>query len=175
MDLLAKQAADYVKSSEADRLLIAKRILERMMEQIGASITHCSGDLRYLFVNAAYADLLGKPVERVVGHSIPELVGDAAFRVIQPYVDRVLAGERVEFEAEIPFADLVPRHVHVIYVPGFDLQGSVCGWIARINDLAAGKRLEQDLCLAVPKADLRAMLVRQLRNLSRRLFSTNIF
>ena len=107
----------------------------RKADQLGTLITECSRDFQYLFVNKPCADFLGKPVELIVGHSIPEIIGEAAFAVIRPHVERVLAGERVEYKTEIPYADAGLRYVHVAYVPGFDLQGSVCGWIAMINDL----------------------------------------
>lgn len=133
MDLLARQLADHAWRREADRLLIAKRALELLADQSGAAITHCSRELRYLSANESYGDLLGKPIELIVGQSIPEVVGDAAFRVVRPWVDRVLAGERVEYEAEITFADVGLQHVHAVYVPGFDLQGSVWGWVEIID------------------------------------------
>jgi len=126
---LAGQAGDYVERRQTERLLVRKA------DQLGTLITECSRDFQYLFVNKPCADFLGKPVELIVGHSIPEIIGEAAFAVIRPHVERVLAGERVEYKTEIPYADAGLRYVHVAYVPGFDLQGSVCGWIAMINDL----------------------------------------
>jgi PAS domain-containing protein len=140
MDLLARQAADYVQRKGTERLLAAKRPqFEGMTGQVGTLVAQCSRDLRYLFVNKPYADFLGKPVELIVGHSIPKVIGEAAFRVILPYVDRALAGERVEYEAEIPYTDLGLRRVRIIYIPGFDLKGSVWGWVTTIHDIT-GRR-----------------------------------
>ena len=102
-------------------------------DRIGTSIFRCSRDLRFVFVNESYAELVGQPRELIVGQLMPEIVGEAAFRVMRPYVDRVLARERVEYEAEIPFAVTGLRRVRAVFIPGFDLRGSVCGWVAAIH------------------------------------------
>jgi len=166
MDLLARQAADFVERKRMERELAAKQVqLERITDQVGVFITQCSRDLRYVFVNKLCADFLGQPVERIVGHSVPEILGEAAFQVIRPYVDRVLAGERVEFEVEIPYANTGLRDVHIVYAPDLDLQGAVCGWIGTITDITERKRLEQHLRAADRQKDeFLAMLAHELRN-----------
>ncbi len=102
-------------------------------DRAGTAIIRCSRDLRYLSANRSYAELLGKPLDRIVGHSLPEVMGDAAFEVVRPYIDRVLARERVEYEAEIPFAGVGVRRVHAVCIPGLDIRGAVCGWVAVIR------------------------------------------
>lgn len=130
LDLLAEQAAAYVESKQTESLL------GRVTPRVGTLITQCSRSLRFLFVNRLCEEFFGKPADLIVGHSIVEILGDAAFQVIRPYVVRVLSGERVEYEAEIPYAAAGSRHVHVIYVPAFDLEGTVSGWVAAINDIS---------------------------------------
>jgi PAS domain-containing protein len=104
-------------------------------DRMGTSIFRCSRDLRVIFANESYAELVGHPRELIVGQLMPQIVGEAAFRVMRPYVDRVLARERVEYEAEIPFAGTGLRCVHAVFIPGFDLRGSVCGWAAAIHPI----------------------------------------
>jgi len=166
MDLLARQAADYLERKETERLLLDKQAqLERITEHAGALITLCSRDLRYLFVNKPYADLLGKPAALVVGRRIPEIIGEAAFEVIGPYIRRVLAGERVEYEAEVPYASVGLRCVHVTYAPDVAAGGQVHGWIATITDVTERQRLEQQLRIADrQKDDFLAILAHELRN-----------
>lgn len=139
MDELARQAADEAECRQTEQLL------SRVTGYADRLITQCSRDLRYLFANELYADFLGRPLELIIGHSIPEVIGEAAFEVIRPHVDRVLAGERVEYEADIPYAGAGLRHVQVAYVPGFDLKGTVCGWIAMIDEIT-DRRIASAAC-----------------------------
>lgn len=134
IDKLAREAADYLERKQSELLLA------RLASGTGTLISECSGDMRYLFVNERYADFLRRPVELIVGHSMASVLGESAFEVIRPYVDRVLAGARVEYDTWIPYADPGLRHMHVVYVPGFDLEGSVCGWIETVNEITEERR-----------------------------------
>lgn len=101
----------------------------------GALIAEVGRDLRYRSVSQPYADFLGKPIERIVGQSMPTVIGEEAFRMMRPYIDRVLAGERVEFQAVLPHERAVTRQLHILYIPGFDLGGAVSSWIVRIREV----------------------------------------
>lgn len=69
-----------------------------------AGLTHCSRDLRYVWANPAYAKLSGVPLAQIVGRPIVEVMGADAFESIRPYIDRVLRGERVEYEVELSWS-----------------------------------------------------------------------
>ena len=90
----------------------------------------------------------------MVGKKIPEVIGEEAFQTIVPHVDAVLAGRRVEYEAEVPYKDIGPRFVHVTYAPDEDGSGHVRGWVASIIDITAKRQAEQRVA-----ADLHAMML----------------
>jgi PAS domain S-box-containing protein len=112
-------------------------------------------------MNKTYVDFIGKPAEQIMGRPIVEVIGEAAFQTIRPYVERVLAGERVEYETEIPDAMKVPHRMHVVYAPDVDSQGTVIGWIGTLNDITDRRRAEQKLR---EKEQFLAMLAHELRN-----------
>ncbi|HJS88726.1 MAG TPA: ATP-binding protein [Steroidobacteraceae bacterium] len=166
MDLLARQAADYAERKQAEQHAREReRQLERITAHAGTCISQCSRELRYLFANKPLAEFLGRTPEQIVGQSIPEIIGEAAFKKILPYIDRVLSGERVEYEAEVPYVYPGPRHVHGVYVPEVNAQGWVCGWTATVTDVTERKRLEVRLRAADRQKDeFLAMLAHELRN-----------
>src|SRR5262245_13780283 len=94
--------------------------LSFVTEHAAVLLAHCDRDTRYIFVNRSYAERFGATAESVLGKRIPDLIGEQAFRAIKPFVDRTLAGERVEFEIEVPYETLQPRFMHCIYVPDID-------------------------------------------------------
>ena len=57
-------------------------------------LTRCSRDLRYQFVSRAYAEMIGLTPEEVLGRPIVEILGEEGLKTIQPYIERVLQGER---------------------------------------------------------------------------------
>ncbi len=113
-------------------------------------VTQCSRDLRYDWVNAAYAEWIGRPAGDIAGRSIVDVIGQAAVESLQPYFDRVLSGERVEYESELILASKGPRWVHAVYTPLPRVDGLVPGWIALVIDVDDRRRMEE----ALRKSDL---------------------
>ncbi len=117
-------------------------------------LTRCNADLRYVFVSHAYARMLGHRPEDFVGKQIAEVIGERAFQTILPHVNAVLAGQHVDYEAEVHFKDIGPRIVQVAYAPDEDKSGEVLGWVGSIIDVTEKRQAEQRVA-----ADLRAVTV----------------
>src|SRR5215470_19984669 len=105
----------------------------------------CSRDLRYLTCNRAYEKLVGLSTEQIVGRPMIDVLGTKAFEVIRPYIERVLSGERVEFEVEVPISGSEPRFFHVVDEPWFDSDGQVTGWMASVSEITDLKRTTKAL------------------------------
>ncbi|MDQ2799313.1 MAG: PAS domain-containing protein, partial [Armatimonadota bacterium] len=98
---------------------------------------------RYRFANEAYASWFGRSPEEVIGSHISEIIGQAAYQIVQSYLEAALGGMPVTFEREMPYADGDSRFVHITYVP--DLQrGVVHGLCAAVTDITDRKRAEED-------------------------------
>jgi PAS domain S-box-containing protein len=127
----------------------------------GIGITRCSRDLRYLRANETYATTAGLPLNQIIGQLIIDVMGEAAFGTIQPYIERVLAGERVEYDAKIPFRYGDQGSVYrVVYVPDRDPDGSIIGWIACVADITSSKRAEAELAERNAQLNLAGQIAR---------------
>src|SRR5262245_24937012 len=96
--------------------LTAARVSEDVRQILDAAaigLTRCSRDLVYLSCNPAYEKLVGLSADQIIGRRIIDVIGAKAFEVKRPYVDRVLRGELVEYEEEVPFAAGGSRFLHV--------------------------------------------------------------
>lgn len=132
-----KRAEDALSESEAD--------LHRFIDTAATGLVCNTRDLRYRAVNEAYARLVGRPVDEIVGRSLAEVLGKKAMQKIRPYVDRVLRGERVEYETELPLIITGPRWIHVVYTPDRNAAGEIVGWVGSITDITERKRAEAAL------------------------------
>jgi PAS domain S-box-containing protein len=108
-------------------------------------LARCDRQSRYLFVNLAYAQRLGRQPREIVGKTIVEVLGSAAYESIQPYVAAALSGRRVDFELEIPYEQLGRRFMHCSYVPDVDGAGLVRGLVAIIVDVTERRQMEDAL------------------------------
>src|SRR5215475_12813922 len=78
--------------------------VRQILDAAAVGLTRCSRDLRYLACNRAYEKLVGLSANQIIGRTIIDVLGTRAFEVKRPYIERVLRGERVEYEDEVPFA-----------------------------------------------------------------------
>ena len=155
---LARKATAFIERDEmSTKLSLMELQLEKITDNVASPITQCSHDLRYVFVNKAYARFIGRPASKIVGRPIREVIGRTAFDTILPHMKRVLTGERVEYEAEIAFPGVGPREMQVVYVPDIE-SGEVRGWFAGMTDIT-DLRLEQR-----HKNELISMFAHELRN-----------
>jgi PAS domain S-box-containing protein len=172
LDLLACQTAGMIERVQAEQAMQAvSSELCRTLDTAATGLTHCSRDLRYLSANPAYAQWIGLPVDQIVGRSIVDVMGKEAFEVIRPRVERVLRGERVEYEDALPIGG-VPKPIHVVYTPETRSSGDVVGWVASVTDISELRRAEDSLRAANAqliaadhrKNEFLAMLGHELRN-----------
>jgi len=107
-------------------------------------ISYFGTDCRYRFCNRTYADWFGINASELPGRALREVVGEPAWRTIQPHVARALSGQEADFEAEVSY----PRRtcwIHATYIPHRNPQGNVVGVVAMVSDISARKQTERTL------------------------------
>ena len=102
------------------------------------------GEVRYAFVNRIYESWFSHRREDIHGRPVREVVGEAAYAIVKPWIERALAGERLSFEQFMPYASGAHRHIRVEYVPRFG-DGRVVGIYALVQDISETKRAEAAL------------------------------
>ncbi|AKJ28188.1 PAS domain S-box protein [Caldimonas brevitalea] len=133
-------------------------------------IAHFDRAGRYKFVNRAYAQRFQLDPSEVVGRHVSEVIGEAAWARIRPFVERVLKGEPVTFEAEIPYAVFGSVHMRCAYAPERDAQGRVTGMLAALLNITDRKQAELALEAARAEAEHRAREAEQAKALLQTIF-----
>lgn len=135
---IRRQRAEQVIRDREHRLRL-------VMHAMPVLIAYVDTDLIYRLSNGRFGDWFGISEEEVVGRSIREVIGDAAFLQIEPYTRRALNGERVSFETTLPYQHGPVRDVHVMYMPHHAPNGEVLGYYAMIDDISERKESEREL------------------------------
>ncbi|HEX7316835.1 MAG TPA: PAS domain S-box protein [Pyrinomonadaceae bacterium] len=145
---VARAEAESARRAQEDlfrNLRESEARLQLVADHAPVLITYCGADRTYKFVNEPYAERFRMRPTEIVGRSIEELLGTEAYATIEPYVDAVLRGERVELETEIPYEQIGTHHMWFAYAPEFDEDGRVTGFVSAILDVTERKRAEQRL------------------------------
>ncbi|ACC75916.1 diguanylate cyclase [Paraburkholderia phymatum] len=107
--------------TSAERQLGATRVdLRAIADNLPVLVAYVDGERRYRFANSTYREWLGLDPEEIVGRLTHEVLDADFYAAIEPYVQRVLNGERVEYEVGATLNGsqralrgvLVPRLVH---------------------------------------------------------------
>ncbi len=150
---ISKVARDITerKSIEAE-LRQTEKALRATAEQLRLVTDHapvflmqCDAQHRFKFMNQTYAARFGLPREQVIGRPISEIIGVEAYHAVKHYLDLTFAGQRIEFELEVPYQSLGRRWVHAIHEPERAPTGEVIGVVGVIVDVTARKHAEQEL------------------------------
>ena len=149
----------------AETLRATQEHLQVVTDNMAVAVLRCSRDFRYLWVSPGCTAWHGRPASEMVGRKIAEVLGQAAFDTVRPYIDRVLSGERVEFEIQVPYQHVASRWVKAVYVPTHDSTGQIDGWVAVLMDTTNHHSLEDALREADRRKDeFLAVLAHELRN-----------
>jgi PAS domain S-box-containing protein len=101
-------------------------------------------DERYRYNNTAYAEWFGRPAQDIAGRHVREVLGEAVYERIAPYVRSALAGHRVSFDSALVYGDGIPRYIRATYIPDVGPDGQVRGFVAHVNDISDLKRAEDE-------------------------------
>lgn len=109
-------------------------------------------------VNDTFLAYWGGTREQVIGRSMAEHVGEDAFQaIIQPQLDRALAGEPVSYTRKTDFPARGTRHVEVALLPVRNARGDITGAVMRAQDVQETRVREAQLQQTVALLEQRTM------------------
>jgi PAS domain S-box-containing protein len=119
--------------------------LSRLAEHAPAYFGYLDADLRYLFVNNQYEELVMVPKERLIGKLVREIVGRKSFARLKPQFEIALSGRSTNFDtdyADCPGGKHTLRH-HIW--PEIGPDGIVHGLYVFIHELTETDRIKDEL------------------------------
>jgi PAS domain S-box-containing protein len=144
MDITEQQAALHERKQAEKALLQREAELRLVTNAVPALISFVDADQRYRFNNEAYEAWFGHSATEVYGKHLRDVLGEAAYEEIRPYVEQVLAGQQVTYESQLPYSDGGTRYVNATYVPRFNSQGVIEGFVALVSDISDRKRADAE-------------------------------
>jgi PAS domain S-box-containing protein len=169
-DITERKRAEEARSASEERFRTASGQLRRFLDTAATGLVRYDRDLRYLEANAAYTEMVGLDVDQIIGLRVPDVVGPRGWAKIRSYVQRVLGGERVEFESTIHYARTGSRQLHVVYTPERDDANQVTGWVASITNISEHRRAERALRESEAQLAAETRAIKKLNDLASRLW-----
>ena len=130
-----------------ERLRESEERLRLVANHVPALISYLDRETRFRFSNRTYDDWFGIRTERMLGRTLAEVFGEESHARMKPHLERVLAGEEVEFELATAEGGR-ERALQVACVPHLAPDGTVLGFCMLGNDVTTLKRAQEDLRFA---------------------------
>lgn len=130
-----KQAEQALRASEGELRLIT--------DSVPAFISYADADETIRFCNKALAGFVGAQPKDLIGRPLRQLYGEEVYPILQPYVQRALAGETVQFQRRQTSRDGQAIDLDVRYIPRRGALGEVEGFYALLTDITELKRLDR--------------------------------
>jgi diguanylate cyclase (GGDEF)-like protein/PAS domain S-box-containing protein len=134
---------DDIRVREALRAQDAR--LRLFADNIAGPVAYLDADLRYTFVNQAFANWVCRPQDELYGRAPADVMPGDIYAFVQPLLERAHGGEPVEYERLGVGADGGPRWMHGRIVPDLDAAGTVRGLLCTEYDIHDLKLTEQAL------------------------------
>ncbi|WP_088894919.1 PAS domain-containing sensor histidine kinase [Leptolyngbya ohadii] len=140
LDVTDRKQAEAALQASEPRFKRYERIVSATADAI--SLIDCQ--YRYQIVNQVYLDWHQKSYTEIVGHSVSELVDQEVFAtVIQPRLDRCLAGETVQYNDWFEFPGLGRQFLSVTYSPYREADRDISGVVVSIRNITPLKQAEE--------------------------------
>lgn len=136
-----------------ERLRDSEEQLREVTDNMPALVSRVDRDLRFQFVNRAYRDWLQIEPASMLGRTLGDVYGEAAFSGFRHHVEAALAGQRVVYQRELA-TPTGPLQIEVTLVPQRDSAGQVQGYYALMNNITARFRAERDLARSEERLSL---------------------
>lgn len=108
---------------------------------------------RILFANDAFCDWFNRTHDEVVQLKFQDILGEDRYPANKIYIDQVLAGKTVSYE-RLSFSRQRQAILNITFVPEFDLNKRVKGFIVVAADVSKYKEIEAELKKAKEQAEV---------------------
>jgi PAS domain S-box-containing protein len=116
-----------------------------LADELPAMVAFVDKGLRYRFLNKPLGDWFGRPRSEILGRTVREITGEAAYVEREPLIRAALAGERQSLSSTFDHPKRGPLALETEYIPWRDGRGEVQGFIALLTDVTEQHRAEQAL------------------------------
>ncbi|MEH1934227.1 MAG: PAS domain-containing protein [Nostoc sp.] len=137
----ALQANEAELRGVYDELRLQEQELRLITDALPVLISYVDANRCFQFINHTYEVWFNRSRDEILGNPVRQLLGEAVYERVEPYINQVFAGQTVPLEAEIPFPD-DKRCISATFIPDFDDNAQVRGFYSLMTDISDRKRAE---------------------------------
>jgi PAS domain S-box-containing protein len=148
LELQVAERTAALQQSEAelrgvfDELRLREQELRLIANALPVLISYVDANRCFQFINRTYEVWFNRSRDQILGNPVRQLLGEAVYQRVEPYINQVFAGQTVPLEAEIPLPD-DQRCISATFIADFDDNAQVRGFYSLMTDISDRKRAEE--------------------------------
>ena len=140
--IFAHEVTDQVAARQAVEQSASQ--LQLITDALPVLIGYLDKEEKYRFANRAYESWFDTDPKNLLGRPVREVVGEKAYQGVKNYIERALAGERLDFESRMPYREDFVKYIRTSYVPDIR-EGKVAGFFTLVNDITEQVEIRQQI------------------------------
>ena len=137
LDALVTALSDFRGTPVLDTL---RQVLDAMPVMVGL----LDSQRRHIYANRPYLDFMGCSLDRIVGTTVADHLGEEVYRTANAHAERALQGEVVQSEGWLPHTD-GQRYMLRVHAPHRRPDGTIAGYFILLQDMTERRRIQDDL------------------------------
>lgn len=137
----------HTRNPITEAILLSKSqedIRNRLVDLSPIPTYYIDTELCYQYANKACEGWLELAQKDIIGKPFAEVMGAAAIEILKDKIQSALAGNALDFEAEVPYKKGI-RYVQLKYIPDIDNDGIVGGLMVLVSDITEKREMEVEL------------------------------
>lgn len=116
--------------------------MQFLIDSVPVLLAYIDADYCCRYANTAFAGWFGHPEDTISSLPLLEIVNEAVYHNLRPYLEAALSGLPVTFEQDIASSEDDTRFAYIALVPDRSENGLVCGLSMAITDITDRRRAE---------------------------------
>jgi PAS domain S-box-containing protein len=137
----ALQASEVELRGVYNELRLQEQELRLIADALPILISYVDANRCYQFINRTYEVWFNRSRDEILGNPVRQLLGEAVYQRVEPYINQVFAGQTVHLETEVAFP-AGKRCISATFIPDFDDNAQVRGFYSLMTDISDRKRAE---------------------------------
>lgn len=122
-----------------------QELLQFVIDNLPVLVGYANTSMHVVFLNRPFIDLLGGKSEDLIGRPISKIIEPEAYSIAEPFIQRALQGETVNYETSLTDPKGIRRSFNATLVPHRGSDGNIKGYVVMMSDITEQKRMEEAL------------------------------
>lgn len=149
LEVLARQVVvNFENNNLKNKSIERETFFSSIISMLPDLVSYIDTNLKYKYINPTYEQWFKLSPHQVLEKDMREVLGEFAFNLAKPFIDKALQGETQEFELELPYnidGETVYKIIQAHYIPDKNNDGQVKGFYAVVEDITDIRNKEMAL------------------------------